>query len=58
MQYQSGYANYLTLLSAEQTYQQAVLALVQAQANRCADTAALFQSLGGGWWNLPDIPKG
>lgn len=58
LQYHSGYANYLTLLSAEQTYQQAVLALVQAQANRYADTAALFQSLGGGWWNRPDIPKG
>ncbi len=47
----------LTLLSAEQTYQQAEINLVQAQANRYADTAALFQALGGGWWNLPDIPK-
>jgi NodT family efflux transporter outer membrane factor (OMF) lipoprotein len=56
-QYQSGYANYLALLSAEQAYQQAVINLVQAQANRYADTAALFQALGGGWWNRPDIPK-
>jgi NodT family efflux transporter outer membrane factor (OMF) lipoprotein len=56
-QYQSGYVNYLALLSAEQTYQQAVINLVQAQANRYADTAALFQALGGGWWNRPDIPK-
>ena len=48
-QYQSGYASYLALLSAEQTYQQAVINLVQAQANRYADTAALFQALGGGW---------
>jgi hypothetical protein len=24
---------------------------VQAQAARYADTAALFQALGGGWWN-------
>jgi len=56
-QYQSGYANYLALLSAEQAYQQALLALVQAQANRYADTAALFQALGGGWWNRTDIPK-
>ena len=31
--------------------------LVQAQLNRYADTAALFQSLGGGWWNRPDLPK-
>ena len=56
-QYQSGYANYLALLSAEQAYQQALLALVQAQASRYADTAALFQALGGGWWNRTDIPK-
>ena len=56
-QYQSGYANYLALLSAEQAYQQAVINLAQAQANRYADTAALFQALGGGWWNRPDVPK-
>ncbi len=56
-QVQSGYANYLALLSAEQTYQQAVIALAQAQANRYSDTAALFQALGGGWWNRTDIPK-
>ncbi len=42
---------YITLLSAEQNYQQATLNLAQAQANRYADTAALFQALGGGWWN-------
>jgi outer membrane protein TolC len=34
-----------------------VVALVQAQANRYADTAALFQALGGGWWNRPDLPQ-
>jgi NodT family efflux transporter outer membrane factor (OMF) lipoprotein len=56
-QYQTGYANYLALLSAEQAYQEAVINLVQAQANRYADTAALFQALGGGWWNRTDIPK-
>ncbi len=56
-QLDSGYTNYLALLSAEQAYQQAVLNLVQAQSNRYADTAALFQALGGGWWNRPDLPK-
>jgi len=56
-QYQTGYVNYLGLLSAEQSYQQALLNLVQAETNRYADTAALFQALGGGWWNRPDIPK-
>jgi NodT family efflux transporter outer membrane factor (OMF) lipoprotein len=55
-QYQSGYVNYLSLLSAEQGYQQSVMGLVQAQVNRYSDTAALFQSLGGGWWNRNDIP--
>ena len=43
----------VALLNAEQTYQQAALAVVQARANRYADTAALFQALGGGWWNRP-----
>jgi NodT family efflux transporter outer membrane factor (OMF) lipoprotein len=56
-QFQSGYANYLALLSAEQAYQQAVINLAQAQANRYADTAALFQALGGGWWNRADLPN-
>ena len=50
-QLQIGYTNYLTLLSAEETYNQAVISLVQAQSNRFGDTAALFQALGGGWWN-------
>ena len=44
----------LTLLNAQQIYQQARISLVQAQANRYADTAALFQALGGGWWNRAD----
>ena len=56
-QMQAGYVSYLALLSAEQAYQQAVINLVQAQANRYSDTAALFQALGGGWWNRSDIPK-
>ena len=56
-QFQTGYVNYLGLLSAEQSYEQALINLVQAQANRYSDTAALFQALGGGWWNRVDIPK-
>ncbi|MDR3386057.1 MAG: efflux transporter outer membrane subunit [Rudaea sp.] len=54
-QAQSGYASHLSLLSAEQAYQQARITLVQAQANRFADTAALFQALGGGWWHRADL---
>lgn len=53
-QQQTGYVNYLALLNAQQAYQQAVITHVQAQANRFADTAALFQALGGGWWNRQD----
>ena len=52
-QQELGYTNYLALLSARQTYQQALITRVQAQASRFADTAALFQALGGGWWNRP-----
>ena len=50
-QFQAGYANGLAVLAAQQAYQQAVIARVQAQAARLGDTAALFQALGGGWWN-------
>ena len=52
-QMEVGYVNYLTLLNAETTYQQAVLQRVQAQAIRYGDTVAMFQALGGGWWNRP-----
>jgi len=52
-QYLNGSLSLVALLNAEQTFQQAQIALVQAQANRYADTAGLFQALGGGWWNLP-----
>ncbi|TPG07472.1 efflux transporter outer membrane subunit [Rhodanobacter glycinis] len=50
-QWKDGYAGYLSVLSAEQAYQQARINLVQAQANRYVDTAALYQALGGGWWH-------
>ena len=50
-QYKSGGASYVQVLSSEQTYQTAAVALVKARAQRYADTAALFQALGGGWWN-------
>ncbi|HWD28552.1 MAG TPA: efflux transporter outer membrane subunit [Rhizomicrobium sp.] len=56
-QYKDGYASYLSLLLAEQAYQQDRIALVQAEAARYADTAALFQALGGGWWHTPDLTK-
>lgn len=49
-----GATSYLSLLNAEQSYRQAVINRVQGQSNRYADTAALFQALGGGWWNRSD----
>ncbi|MGO9990908.1 MAG: efflux transporter outer membrane subunit [Steroidobacteraceae bacterium] len=54
-QYKSGGASYLQVLTAEQSYQTALVALVKARAQRYADTAALFQALGGGWWNRTDL---
>ena len=50
-QFALGSASYLTLLNAQRQEQQARIALVEARAVRYADTAALFQALGGGWWN-------
>jgi NodT family efflux transporter outer membrane factor (OMF) lipoprotein len=47
----SGYTDYPSELAAAIAYSQAVLSLAQAQATRFGDTAALYQALGGGWWN-------
>jgi NodT family efflux transporter outer membrane factor (OMF) lipoprotein len=55
VQFKSGAASYTQVLTAEQTYQNAAVALVKARAQRYADTAALFQALGGGWWNRTDV---
>ncbi len=49
-----GAVNYVQLFNAQRQYSLAKFALVQAQAARYADTAALFQALGGGWWNRAD----
>ncbi|MCL5024214.1 MAG: efflux transporter outer membrane subunit [Nitrospirae bacterium] len=50
-QFRLGAVSYLSLLNAERQYQQTRITLVQAEAARFSDTAALFQALGGGWWN-------
>ncbi|QNJ99844.1 efflux transporter outer membrane subunit [Dyella telluris] len=42
------------MLNSELAWQQTALALVQARAARYADTVALFQALGGGWWHRQD----
>jgi NodT family efflux transporter outer membrane factor (OMF) lipoprotein len=50
-----GDISHLAFLSSTQAYQQAVINLVQSKAGRLADTAALFQALGGGWWNRVEV---
>jgi NodT family efflux transporter outer membrane factor (OMF) lipoprotein len=54
-QYALGDISMVALLTAQVTYRQAELALIQARANRYSDTVALFQALGGGWWNRHDV---
>ncbi|WP_265533321.1 efflux transporter outer membrane subunit [Pseudomonas saponiphila] len=54
-QYRLGAVGYLNLLTAQQTYQNAIVGRVRAQAARYSDTTALFQALGGGWWQRHDI---
>ena len=51
-----GASNYLSLLIAERDYLKAHINVIAAQAQRYADTASLFQALGGGWWNRPAPP--
>ena len=56
-QYALGAVSYLALLDAQRTYQQTYINWVSARAARYADTAALFQALGGGWWNRAAEPS-
>jgi NodT family efflux transporter outer membrane factor (OMF) lipoprotein len=48
-QLNAGQVNQLAVLNAQQTYLTAAVIRVQTEANRLADTAALFMALGGGW---------
>ena len=48
-QLNAGQVNQLAVLNAQQTYLVASVIRVQTEANRLADTAALFLALGGGW---------
>lgn len=50
-----GQVSSVQVLNAQQAYLQASIAVVQAKAGRYADTVALFQALGGGWWNRADV---
>jgi NodT family efflux transporter outer membrane factor (OMF) lipoprotein len=50
-QYIAGVNSHVAVLIAERQYIQARQSRVVAQAARYTDSATLFQSLGGGWWN-------
>lgn len=54
-QYRLGGVSQLTLLDAERQARQAALDLSQARATRLADSAALIQALGGGWWGEESV---
>jgi NodT family efflux transporter outer membrane factor (OMF) lipoprotein len=56
VQFQRGRVNELVVLTAEQQYQNGLLAQVQADVQRFTDVANLFHALGGGWWNANQDP--
>jgi|KBSSwiStaDraftv2_1062776.scaffolds.fasta_scaffold00050_9 NodT family efflux transporter outer membrane factor (OMF) lipoprotein len=53
-QFRVGGISYVSVLNAQRLFLQARQSRVQAQAARYSDSAALFQALGGGWWNRKD----
>ena len=57
-QFHLGGVSYLSLLNAQRQYQQTKINRIQAQAARYTDTVALFQALGGGWWNRTQVTEG
>ena len=56
-QFHADTIDYVTVLIAERAWQQARINRIQAEGNRYADTAALFQALGGGWWHRADVSR-
>jgi len=53
-QFAAGGVSHVQMLIAERQYAQAHQGRVVAEATRYADSAALYQALGGGWWNRKD----
>jgi outer membrane protein TolC len=49
--------SFLSLLDAQRKLRGARLEQAQAIADRYADSAALLQALGGGWWKEPEQNK-
>ncbi|MCJ2109380.1 efflux transporter outer membrane subunit [Methylobacterium sp. E-041] len=54
-QFSAGAVNSTQVLIAQQGYLSALVTSAGARATQYADTAALFQALGGGWWNRADV---
>lgn len=59
LQFRAGGVSYVTVLTAQRLFLEARQSRVQAQAARYSDSAALFQALGGGWWNQkePEVAR-
>jgi NodT family efflux transporter outer membrane factor (OMF) lipoprotein len=53
-QFAVGGVSYVTVLTNQRLFLEARQSRVQAEAARYSDSAALFQALGGGWWNRKD----
>ena len=53
-QFAAGGVSHVQMLIAERAYSEARQSRVLAEAARYSDTAALYQALGGGWWNRND----
>jgi NodT family efflux transporter outer membrane factor (OMF) lipoprotein len=56
-QYRLGGQPFTAVLTAQTAYQTAVLTQAKARATRLADTAALYQAVGGGWWHRQDVKE-
>jgi len=56
-QFTAGGVSHVQLLIAERQYAETRQSRVLAEAARYADSAALYQALGGGWWNRNEVAK-
>lgn len=54
-QFAAGGISHVQLLVAERQYAETRQSRVLAEASRYADSAALYQALGGGWWNRNEV---
>jgi len=56
--YEAGGVSLLALLEAQRRQVTASVEETRAISDRFADSAALFQALGGGWWTAETTPRG